>query len=62
MSTEETQQFWFNTQTRQVEQGRQSHYTNLMGPYATRAEAEQALDTAAARNEAWDDEDDRWRR
>ena len=61
MSTEESQQFWFNTRTKAVEQGRQSHYSDLMGPYASRAEAEQALGTAAARNDAWDDQDDRWK-
>ena len=61
MSTDEQAQFWFNTRTKRVEQGRQSHYTDLMGPYATQAEAEQALHTAAARNESWDDEDERWR-
>ena len=61
MSTDE-QQFWFNTKTKQVEQGRQSHYSDLMGPYPTREQAQQALDTAAARNEAWDDEDERWKR
>ena len=60
MSTDESTQFWFNTRTRKVEQGRQSHYTDLMGPYATHDEAQQALGTAAARNDAWDDEDDRW--
>lgn len=60
MSTEE-QQFWFNTKTGQVEQGRQSHYSDLMGPYETREAAAKALDTAAARNDAWDDEDERWK-
>ena len=60
MSTDESTQFWFNTKTKQVEQGRQSHYTDLMGPYASREEAQKALDTAASRNDAWDDEDDRW--
>jgi hypothetical protein len=29
-----------------------------MGPYATRAEAESALERAHARTEAWDAEDD----
>lgn len=59
MSTDEAQ-FWFNTRTKQVEEGRQSHFTDLIGPYPTRAAAEQALQTAASRNEAWDDEDERW--
>jgi hypothetical protein len=31
-----------------------------LGPYATREEADQALQTAAERNEAWDN-DPRWR-
>ena len=30
-----------------------------LGPYATRAEAERALDKVAARNEGWDN-DPRW--
>jgi len=30
-----------------------------LGPFATRAEAEHALETAAERNEAWDN-DPRW--
>jgi hypothetical protein len=54
-------EYWFNTRTKQVEEGRQSDYTDLMGPYSTRAEAEAALDTAAARSEAWDEEDRRWK-
>lgn len=32
-----------------------------LGPYDTRAEAEQALATARQRTEAWDDEDRRWK-
>ncbi|WP_336922358.1 SPOR domain-containing protein [Aquipuribacter sp. SD81] len=55
-------EFWFNTRTKQVEEGRQSHYTDLIGPYPTREAAAAALETAAARNERWDDEDDRWDR
>ena len=35
-------EYWFNTRTKQVEEGRQSDYTDLMGPYPTRAEAEAA--------------------
>ena len=31
-----------------------------LGPYATAAEAERALDKVAERNEAWDAEDARW--
>ena len=31
-----------------------------LGPFATQAEAEKALDKVAERNEAWDAEDARW--
>lgn len=59
--SEQDGEFWFNTRTKQVERGRQSHYTDLMGPYPTEEAARAALDTAAARNEKWDDDDDRWK-
>lgn len=32
-----------------------------LGPYDTREEAEQALERARARSEAWEEEDRRWR-
>ena len=53
-------QFYYNLSTGAVEEGAQSQVTDLMGPYATREEAQQALKTAAARNEAWDEEDKTW--
>lgn len=59
MSTEE--QYWYNTETGQVEQGRRSSWTHLMGPYGTRAEAEAALQSAQSRNESWDEGDKEWR-
>jgi purine nucleoside permease len=57
-----TNQYWYNTRTGQVEEGHRSGWTDLMGPYATREEAQAALDRARARTEAWDQEDDSWRR
>lgn len=54
-------QFWFNTKTGEVEEGHKSSWTHLMGPYATRAEAEHAIDRAKSRNEAWEEQDDEWR-
>jgi len=54
-------QYWYNTSTHEVEEGHRSSWSNLMGPYASRAEAEQALAKAAARSEAWDAEDERRR-
>ena len=52
------QEYWYNVTTKQVEEGHRSSWQDLMGPYATRAEAEQALAKAAARTEAWDREDE----
>lgn len=59
MSTDE--QYWYNTSTGEVEQGHRSSWTHLMGPYGTRAEAEQAPARAKARNESWEQEDREWR-
>lgn len=53
-------QYWYNTKTHQVEKGPQSNWVNRMGPYATEAEARAALETAQARNEAWEREDEKW--
>jgi hypothetical protein len=33
---------------------------HVLGPYATRGEAENRKATSEARNEAWDDADERW--
>lgn len=53
-------EFYYNLNDGTVEEGRQSHGSELMGPYATREEAQQALKSAAARNEKWEDEDEEW--
>lgn len=50
-------EFWFNTETHEVEEGRRSDWTSVMGPYPSREAAEKALQTAKARNEKWDEED-----
>jgi hypothetical protein len=55
-------QYWYNTATREVEEGHRSTWKNLMGPYPTREAAEQALAKAAARTQAWDEQDERDRR
>jgi hypothetical protein len=58
----EQPQFWFNTQTGQVETDEtKGQGKDLLGPYASREEAAQALDRARQRTEAWDEEDRRWR-
>jgi hypothetical protein len=55
-------QYWYNTSTHEVEEGHRSSWQNLMGPYPTREAAEQALSKAAARTQAWDEQDDRDKR
>ncbi|MFN3865483.1 MAG: SPOR domain-containing protein [Demequina sp.] len=53
-------EYFFNTRTKAVEKGRQSSWGHLMGPYATREEAENALAKAEQRSEAWDEADEEW--
>lgn len=50
-------EFFYNIRTGQVEEGRVSDWSQLMGPYASREEAQHALEKARARNEAWDAQD-----
>jgi hypothetical protein len=51
-------EYWFNVRTHEVEEDRQSDWSQLIGPYATRAEAEKALEKVQQRNDAWDQDDD----
>lgn len=53
-------QFYYNLATGTVEEGAQSPAPDLMGPYASREEAESALTTAAKRNEQWERDDQEW--
>lgn len=55
-------QYWFNIRTREVEghdDPARARGGDLMGPYETREQAQQALETARARTEAWDEEERR---
>ncbi|ROS73057.1 SPOR domain-containing protein [Cellulomonas sp. PhB143] len=47
-------EYFYDTKTGEVTQGRQTGWRHRMGPYATRGEAEKALEIAAGRNESWD--------
>ncbi len=47
-------QWWFNLRTRAVEQGPGDPNSDRLGPFATREEAQSALDLARERTEAWD--------
>ena len=51
-------EYFYNIRTREVEEGRLSDWSQLMGPYATREEAQDALEKARARNEAWEAQDE----
>lgn len=50
--------YYFNTRTRKVEQGRKFSWFSRMGPYDTEEEARHALEIAAERTRAWDEEDE----
>ncbi|UIK89685.1 SPOR domain-containing protein [Arthrobacter polaris] len=53
-------QYWFNVRTHEVEKDAQSGWQSLIGPYESRAEAEQALAKVRERNDMADalDEDE----
>ena len=53
------QEFWYCLKHGSVEDEPRCQGADRMGPYATRHEAERALELAAQRTEAWD-EDPRW--
>lgn len=52
--------FYFNTRTGEVEQGYASSWSDRMGPYATREEAQSALALARQRNQEWEQSDREW--
>lgn len=60
-------EYWFNTTTGQVESGidpKRARIGDLLGPYGSQEEAQRAYETARARTEAWDEEDEaeeQWR-
>jgi hypothetical protein len=51
-------EYWYNVNTHEVEEDALSDWSQLIGPYKTREEAEHALDKVRARNEAWEKGDD----
>ena len=53
-------EFWFNTVTGEVEEGRLSDWSQVLGPYPTREAAARALTSARTRSQAWDEADSRW--
>ena len=53
-------EFYLNSRTGEVEQGKQSGSLHRMGPYPTREAATEAYERAAVRNKAWDEADKAW--
>ncbi len=51
-------EYWYNIRTHEVEEDRLSDWSQLIGPYKTREEAEHALEKVRARNVAWEKDDD----
>jgi hypothetical protein len=53
--------YWYNVTTRQVEDdANRSRDDEVMGPYATKDEAANALTHARENTERWDEQDRRW--
>ncbi|GAA4794967.1 SPOR domain-containing protein [Rothia endophytica] len=53
-------EFYYNLKTGQVEEGQQSPVKDLWGPFNTREEAANAMESARKRNEELDAEKDGW--
>ena len=56
--TDQETEYWFNIQTGEVEEGKQSLALYRIGPFHTREEAENALQIIAERSAAWADDED----
>lgn len=55
----ENRQFWFNSRTKQVEQGLLSPAAYRIGPFDTAEEASRAYEILAERSREWEDEEAR---
>ena len=61
ISEEHKTEYWFNTKTSLVEEGKQALALYRIGPFATRLEAENALQILRARSDAWTEEEEQER-
>ena len=52
---EANQQWWYNLETHEVEQGMISQSYDRVGPFPSREAAEHALDTIAENNRKWEE-------
>jgi hypothetical protein len=53
----DTEQYWYNLTTKQVERGLESPAVDRAGPFATAEEAAAAPELLAARSRKWDEDD-----
>ena len=60
MSGESEQWYFDRKRGVAVPASERGHADDMLGPYPSKAAAENWRDTVAARNDAWDAEDDRW--
>ncbi|GAB3189710.1 SPOR domain-containing protein [Nesterenkonia suensis] len=51
-------EYWYNVRTGEVEQGAQSSWKHLLGPYDTYDEAARAMEKVQANNERWEETQD----
>lgn len=55
---DEPQQYWFNTNTGEVEVGKQSAAIYRIGPFSSREDAARALQVIAERTKAWQSDEE----
>ena len=55
-----TTEWYYDLESGEVVEGKQTGWENRMGPYASKAEAQHALDIVHQRNKAADAQDDDW--
>lgn len=52
--------YWDLSRNEAVPASRREHPNQLMGPYRTKAEAENWRASVKSRNESWDEQDEAW--
>lgn len=53
-------EYYFNTRTGEVEEGKKAPWMDRMGPYPSREDALHAYQLAASRNSSFDAQDTQW--
>jgi hypothetical protein len=58
ISDEQKTEYWFNTKTMSVEVSKQALALYRIGPFETRADAENAFEILKSRSKTWSDEEE----